>query len=63
MRNEDRNVTRGSGSGVIRTEDGEERPIRAGDFLLILPEEYHQFRNTSDSEVLRFIFMVPKERE
>ena len=52
-----------SGRGVIRTEEGSERPVKAGDFLLILPGEQHQFRNTSESEKLQFICLVPKERE
>lgn len=51
------------GTGVIRTEDGSERPIKAGDFCLILPGEEHQFRNSSDGEELRFVCLVPKERE
>ncbi len=52
-----------AGEGVIRTESGEERPIRAGDFALILPDEKHQFRNPSTDEALQFICLVPKERE
>lgn len=50
------------GSGVIRTGE-EDRPVKAGDFVMILPEEQHQFRNSSDSEVLQFICLVPKEHE
>lgn len=52
-----------AGSGVLRTEDGSERPIKAGDFVLILPGEKHQFRNTSEKAELQFICLVPKERE
>ena len=51
------------GSGVLKGEHGSERSIEAGDFLLILPGEQHQFRNTSEAEELQFICMVPKERE
>ena len=52
-----------AGEGVIRTESGEERPIRAGDFALILPDEKHQFRNPSGTEALQSICLVQKERE
>ncbi len=52
-----------AGEGAIRTESGEECPIRAGDFALILPNEKHQFRNTSEHENLQFICLVPKEQE
>ncbi|MFP4331519.1 MAG: cupin domain-containing protein [Spirochaetaceae bacterium] len=51
-----------SGSGVIRTADGQERPISAGDFIFISPGEQHQFRNNADEE-LQFICLVPKEQE
>ncbi len=52
-----------SGEGVITTAGGKERPIYSGDFALILPEEEHQFRNTSTTENLKFICLVPKEHE
>ena len=52
-----------AGEGAIVTESGEQRPIQAGDFMLILPGEQHQFRNTSATEKLQFICLVPKERE
>jgi uncharacterized cupin superfamily protein len=35
------------GSGVLVTETGEERPVKKGDFALVLPNEKHQYRNTS----------------
>jgi len=38
------------GRGVIRTESGEERPVSAGDFALVLPDEKHQYRNASEDE-------------
>ena len=51
------------GSGVIVTGSGEEREIKKGDFALILPNEKHQFRNTSTSETMTIICAVPKEYE
>ena len=50
------------GSGVIVNEAKEEKPIQAGDFAFVAPNEVHQFRNTGDS-VLQFICLVPKEHE
>lgn len=50
------------GNGVMVDEDGRERPIVAGEFALILPDEVHQFRNTGDT-TLKFVCMVPRERE
>ncbi len=51
------------GSGVMVTESGEERPIKAGDFAIVLPDEKHQFKNTSGTDELQFICLVPKEYE
>lgn len=42
--------------------DGVERPLAAGDFAFVAPEELHQFRNAGD-EPFRFICAVPKEYE
>ncbi|MFP4636979.1 MAG: cupin domain-containing protein [Spirochaetaceae bacterium] len=50
------------GSGVLVNEHGEETPVQAGDFALVLPNEKHQFRNTG-SAALQFICLVPKEHE
>lgn len=50
------------GAGVMLNETGEETPVKAGDFALVLPNEKHQFRNTG-SEELQFICLVPKEHE
>lgn len=38
----------------------EYKPIKAGDVLLVQPNELHQFRNDSDS-TLRFMCMVPTQ--
>ena len=47
-----------AGSGTVVTPDGE-RPIAAGDCLLVAPDDDHQFRNTGD-EVLKILCLVPK---
>lgn len=52
-----------SGKGAIQDEKGEMHPISAGDFSLIMPQEKHQYRNTSDTEDLVFICAVMKEYE
>ena len=45
------------GSGVV-LEGDVEHPLAAGDFLLVTPNEVHQFRNTG-SAPLKFLCMVP----
>jgi quercetin dioxygenase-like cupin family protein len=50
------------GSGSIVTEGGE-RKLKKSDFVLFLPHETHQYRNTSTSEPLVMICAVPKEYE
>ena len=50
------------GSGAIMAEGGE-RKVKRGDFVLVLPNETHQYRNTSTSEPLVMICAVPKEYE
>ena len=52
-----------SGSGALVTETGEERPVKKGDFALVLPNEKHQYKNKSDTESLVVICAVPKEYE
>jgi len=49
------------GRGELWSEEGPHE-IQAGDFMLVLPDERHQYRNTSD-ERLVFLCMVPKEFE
>ena len=44
-------------------EAGETRPIAKGDFLLVLPEEKHQYRNADSSKPLVTICAVPKDYE
>lgn len=51
------------GSGAVKVEDGEERPVTQGDFLLVMPGEIHQYKNTSVEGELVLICAVPKEYE
>ena len=46
------------GNIAIVTEDGD-RPLQKGDVLLVAPNEKHQFKNLSDTEVARFMCLVP----
>ncbi len=50
------------GHGVVLDKEGEHQ-IKRGDFALVLPDEKHQYRNTSTSEPLVIICAVPKEYE
>lgn len=52
-----------SGDGALVTETGEHRPLRAGDFALVVPGEKHQYRNTSADVPFVMICAVPKEYE
>ena len=45
------------GEGTIRSEKGD-RKFRKGDAIIIMPEEFHQFKNTSQ-ETVKFICLVP----
>ncbi|HAR96347.1 MAG TPA: hypothetical protein DCR97_10360 [Deltaproteobacteria bacterium] len=51
------------GVGAVKTESGEERPLSKGDFVLVLPDEVHQYKNTSAAGNLVLICAVPKEYE
>ena len=50
------------GNGMVMSEGGG-RPIKKGDFVMVLPGETHQYRNTSVDEPLVVICAVPKEYE
>jgi quercetin dioxygenase-like cupin family protein len=52
-----------SGQGALVSEDGSEQELRQGNFALVMPDEKHQYRNTSDSEPMVMICAVPKEYE
>lgn len=51
------------GRGTLVKEDGTEIEVRKGDFALVLPNEKHQYKNTSSSEPMVMICAVPKEYE
>jgi len=51
------------GQGALVAVDGTEKPVRQGDFALVLPGEQHQYKNKSDEEPLVMICAVPKEYE
>jgi quercetin dioxygenase-like cupin family protein len=51
------------GQGALVVESGEEKPIKKGDFALVLPNEVHQYKNTTPNESLVIICAVPKEYE
>jgi quercetin dioxygenase-like cupin family protein len=50
------------GSGAVVTPQGE-RPVTKGDFVLVLPNETHQYKNTSATKAMVMICAVPKEYE
>ncbi len=49
------------GEGEILTDEGP-RPIAQGDYVLIKPQERHQYRNPTSNRLL-FMCMVPKDYE
>jgi quercetin dioxygenase-like cupin family protein len=51
------------GRGAVVNQAGEEREIGKGNFILIMPDERHQYRNTTQAEPLVIICGVPKEYE
>jgi quercetin dioxygenase-like cupin family protein len=51
------------GHGVLVEESGDQREIEKGDFALVLPDEKHQYRNSSEDAPLVMICAVPKEFE
>jgi quercetin dioxygenase-like cupin family protein len=48
-----------AGEGVVVNEAGEQRPVKKGDFAMVLPNEKHQYRNTSVTDELKMICAVP----
>lgn len=50
------------GKGVLVNGNGEEKPIQAGDFALVEPDEKHQYRNAGDKPFI-MICGVPKAFE
>ncbi len=50
------------GQSALVNENGEEAPLKAGDFTLVNPDEKHQYRNKGDVP-FKMICGVPKEFE
>ena len=51
------------GSGFIIDKNENRREIKKGDFVLVTPNEKHQYRNASEKEDFIMICGVPKEYE
>ena len=51
------------GEGAMVDAAGGEQPFRKGDFIMVLPEEKHQYKNTSAKSPVVMICAVPKEYE
>ena len=51
------------GEGAIVMENEKEQKIQKGDFILVLPNEKHRYRNTSTGKALVMICAVPKQYE
>jgi len=50
------------GNGSVMAEN-REYEVKKGDFIMVLPDEVHQYRNTSTDAPLVIICAVPKEYE
>jgi len=50
-----------SGCGVVVDCDGARRKVTPGDFVLVLPNEQHQYRNESPDTPLVLICAVPNQ--
>ncbi len=51
------------GEGMLINEDGDQKRLNKGDFALVMPNEKHQYRNTSPDKAFVMICGVPKEFE
>jgi quercetin dioxygenase-like cupin family protein len=51
------------GEGAVVLESGEERPVKKGDFALVLPGEKHQYKNKSPENPMVMICAVPSDYE
>jgi quercetin dioxygenase-like cupin family protein len=51
-----------AGSGVTVDVEGNETPVKAGDFVYVNDDEKHQFKNTG-TETFEFICIVPRRGE
>jgi quercetin dioxygenase-like cupin family protein len=51
------------GEGAVVMENGDEVPVKKGDFALVLPGEKHRYKNNSPANSMIVICAVPKEYE
>jgi quercetin dioxygenase-like cupin family protein len=51
------------GEGVLVNKDGKEIPVKTGDFVLVDPDEKHNYVNKSADKTFVMICGVPKEFE
>jgi len=51
------------GTGALIDKDKKEHAIKKGDFVLVNPDEIHNYKNTADKGDLIIICAVPKEYE
>jgi len=51
------------GEGILINEKGEEIFLKTGDFILVMPDEMHQYKNKLSDKNFVFICCVPKEYE
>ena len=51
------------GEGALVSETGAERPVKKGDFVLVLPDEVHQYKNRSADKPFIMICGVPRDYE
>ncbi len=51
------------GHGSVVEESGREQEVKKGDFVLVLPNEKHQYKNKSPRDPFVIICAVPKEYE
>jgi quercetin dioxygenase-like cupin family protein len=51
------------GEGVLVDKDKKEHPIKQGDFILVRPDETHNYKNTARNGNLVIICGVPKDYE
>lgn len=52
-----------SGHGELVDAAGQARPLRTGDFVLVQPNEIHQYRNADPGQPFVMICAVPKSYE
>jgi len=52
-----------NGQGALVDAQGAKHQIKTGEFALVLPNEKHQFRNTSETDPFVIICAVPNEYE